>query len=157
MDFFSQHKVAVTFLDRKWQAPVAIPASRAEAGRMEGPECARNNRAPLSCKGGHLSCSPGSALWSLAASSSSLLLYGTGACSASSTSQACHKALRHKMLERSKNIMAAKMWRAFGSEKSVRSIWNLSQIQQGAFISSQTLSSGWQWINKRRTSIPRVL
>lgn len=35
---------------------------------MEVPECARNNRAPLSCKGGHLSCSPGSALWSLAAS-----------------------------------------------------------------------------------------
>lgn len=57
-----KHSVDMTFLDRKWGAPVAIPSSRVEAGRMEGPECTRNNTAPLSCKGGHLSCSPGSAL-----------------------------------------------------------------------------------------------
>lgn len=57
---------------------------------------------------------------------SSLLIYGTGACSVSSTSQACHKALRHKMLERSKNIMAAKslesIWIRKASEKHLESV-----------------------------------
>lgn len=107
---------------------------------MEVPEGARSNRAPLSCEGGHLSCSLDSALELLCdpwqPSASSLLIYEMGACSVPSTSKACCKALGQKMLERSKNIMAAKIWRVFGSGKPVRSIWNLSQIQQGAFISS---------------------
>lgn len=60
--FIAQSNVTWIFLDRKWRAPVAIPASRVEAGRMEVPECARNNTARLSCEGGHLSCSPHAAL-----------------------------------------------------------------------------------------------
>lgn len=105
----------MTFLDRKRRAPIAIPASGVEAGRMEVPECARNNTAPLSCEGGHLSHSPHAALephcdlWQPPAFG--LLIYRMGACNVSSTSKACCKALRWKMLEKSKNTMAVKIWR----------------------------------------------
>ena len=79
---------------------------------MEVPESARNNTAPLSCEGGHLSCSPHAALelhcdlWQPPAFS--LLVCKMGACDVSSPSKACYEALRWKKLERSKNTMAVK-------------------------------------------------
>lgn len=99
---------------------------------MEVPECARNNMAPLSCEGGHLSCSPHAALelhcdlWQPPAFS--LLICKMGACNVSSTSKACYGTLGWKMLVTSKNTVAVKTWRVFGLEKPVRSIWDISEI-----------------------------
>lgn len=99
---------------------------------MEVPESARNNIAPLSHEGGHLSYSPHTALelhcdlWQPPAFR--LLVCKMGICNVFSTSKACYKALRWKMLERSKNTMAVKTWRIFELEKPVRSIWDISKI-----------------------------
>lgn len=93
--FFFIAQSTYDFLDRKRRAPIAIPASRVEAGRMEVLECARNNTAPLFCKGGHLSCSPHAALelhcdlWQPPAFS--LLICKMGACNVSFTSKACYE------------------------------------------------------------------